>query len=184
MISSNTLRRAVKIDRVDAVQVEYSVFAKDIEGLSGTHILNTCRGFGVAIVTSSPLGRGMLTADFGTKDAFQDVRGKVMPRFQKENRNKNAEIVHKFSEFADKKGCTVPQLTLAWLMKQGNDVFPIPGTKKIKYLEQNWASLNVTLSDEEEAEIRAFSDASQIAGGLVPAQNEGMMFGDTVEESK
>ncbi|KAB5576625.1 putative aldo-keto reductase [Coniochaeta sp. 2T2.1] len=155
-VSSATLRRACKIAPVAAVQTEYSVFDRRIEGPSGTNLLATCRELGIAIVCATPLGRGLITGDFaaGQSVGEKDNRAAVMPRFQRDNREKNAELVRQFKGLADKKGCTVTQLALAWLLKQGNDIIPIPGTKRIEYLEQNWGALQVALSDEDEVEIR------------------------------
>ncbi|KAJ9150621.1 Aldo/keto reductase [Coniochaeta hoffmannii] len=184
-VSSATLRRAVKIAPVAAVQTEYSVFDRSIEGPAGTDLLATCRELGIAVVCATPLGRGILTATFASGEAVgdKDARGAVMPRFGKENREKNVPAVSQFKAVADKKGCTVAQLALAWLLKQGDDIIPIPGTKRVKYLEENWDSLRISLSDEEEAEIRALVGKLQIAGGSVPPAFEGFFFMDTKEET-
>lgn len=93
-----------------------------------------------------------------------DIRAQWVPRFKPENLEKNLKVVNQFKALADKKGCTSSQMALAWVLKQGNDVIPIPGTKRIKYLEANWASLNVHLSDEEEMEIRKIVRDSELAG--------------------
>ena len=106
-----------------------------------------------------------------------------MPRFLEANRDQNVKVVSQFEAIAEKKGCTVSQLAIAWLLKQGNDIFPIPGTKKLKYLEENWGALDVSLTDEEEAEIRAFAKTSELAGGQVPEQYAHYLFRDTKEES-
>ena len=113
----------------------------------------------------------------------KDIRQHFLPRFQKGNRDQNVQAVGQFNALADKKGCTVSQLALAWLLRQGDDIFPIPGTKRLKYLEENWAALDVSLSDAEEAEIRAFADSIEIAGGTLPAQFADHYFRDTREES-
>lgn len=188
MVSSSTLRRASKIGRVAAVQTEYSVFSRGIENSAGTELLATCRELGVAIVVATPLGRGLTTDAFTKGEAFAagdepDIRKTALPRFSKENMPTNTAIVRQFKQFADNKGCTVAQLALAWLLKRGDDIFPIPGTKRIKYLEENWAAQHICLSDEEEKEIDAFSDSVTIAGGTVPPQFESHLFKDTKEES-
>jgi aryl-alcohol dehydrogenase-like predicted oxidoreductase len=185
-VSSTTLRRACKIAPVAAVQAEYSVFERGIEGPEGTDLLATCRDLGVAIVVACPLGRGMLTTTFSSGQAVGDSKDKrpaVMPRFQESNRDTNAAIVNRFKALADKKGCTVSQLALAWLLKQGDDIIPIPGTKKLRYLEENWAALGVPLSDGEEAEIRALADEAPVAGGSVPPQFASYLYRDTKEET-
>ena len=184
-VSSATLRRAVKIAPVAAVQTEYSVFDRSIENSAGTDLLATCRELGIAVVCATPLGRGILTATYASGEAVgdKDARGAVMPRFGKENREKNVPVVAQFKAVADKKGCTVAQLALAWLLKQGEDIIPIPGTKKVKYLEENWDSLKLSLSDEEEAEIRELVGKLQIAGGSLPPAFEGFYLIDTKEET-
>lgn len=169
-----------------AVQTEYSVFTRLIEGPEGTDLLATCRELGVPLVLSSPLGRGLLTSTFSKGEALgdsNDMRPHVMPRFQEANRDNNINIVRDFKALADKKGCTVSQLALAWLLKQGNDIFPIPGTKKMKYLEENWGALGVILSDKDELEIRTFVEAADVAGGPAPPAFESYLFRDTKEES-
>ncbi|KAF6228732.1 hypothetical protein HO173_011751 [Letharia columbiana] len=148
--SSTTLRRAMTIHPIHAVQIEYSPFTLDIENASGTNLLATCRELGVATVAYSPLGRGVLTGQYKSAEDFGpgDWR-RNMPRFSAENFPKNLELVDKLSAIAKMKGCTTGQLTLAWLMEQGPDVIPIPGTKKAKYLEENLGSLRVVLSEGE-----------------------------------
>lgn len=186
-ISSATLRRASKIAHVDAVQMEYSVFTRDIEGPAGHNILPTCRELGAALVVAAPLGRGLLTSTFSKgefESAEKDARPRVMPRFVDGNREQNFNILGRFKALADKKGCTVSQLALAWTLKQGDDIIPIPGTKRIKYMEENFAALDVSLTDEEEAEIRSFGEANELAGSHTPPAFLHYIFRDTKEESK
>ncbi|KAM0476218.1 hypothetical protein ACHAPX_006635 [Trichoderma viride] len=181
-LSSRTLRRACKIAPVAAVQVEYSAFVLDIEGERGSNLLQTCRELGVAIVCFGPIGRGLLTGSVTGSESIAgtgDIRAQWVPRFQPENLDKNLKVVSQFKALADKKGCTSSQLALAWLLKQGSDVIPIPGTKRIKYLEANWASLNVHLSDEEEMEIRKIVRDSELAGFETGPSS----YADTVEEA-
>ena len=182
-VSSNTLRRAVKIAPVVAVQSDYSPFMLDVEGPAGTDLLYTCRELGVALVAAMPLGRGMLTSTFTSGEPLEDIRSQALPRFMEGNRGQNVKIVSRFKEIADKKGCTMPQLALAFLLKQGEDIVPIPGTKRIKYLEENWGSLDVHLADEEEAEIRKLVEGSEISGGVLPPQFGNHYFRDTAEEA-
>jgi aryl-alcohol dehydrogenase-like predicted oxidoreductase len=96
---------------------------------------------------------------------------------------KNVKLVNQFKALADKKGCSTSQLSIAWLLKQGDDIIPIPGTKKIKYLEDNWGALNVHLTNEEEAEIRNFAETADIAGGCIPPMFEDRKATNTKEES-
>ncbi|KAI1741122.1 putative aldo-keto reductase [Xylaria scruposa] len=185
--SATTLRRACKVAPIAAYQMDYSVFMRDVEGPTGKNLLSTCRELGVAFVAAMPLGRGMITAAFsnGTPLADEkDSRAQRMPRFQDANRDANARAVARLAAFADaKEGCTsVSQLALAWLLKQGNDVIPIPGTKRIENLETNRAAVDVVLSDEEEKKIRTLVEGVEIAGAVVPPGMEDFYYRDTKEE--
>jgi aryl-alcohol dehydrogenase-like predicted oxidoreductase len=160
---------------------------RDIEGRAGKDLLATCRELGVTVIAAMPLGRGMITAAFsnGTPLADdKDSRANRMPRFQDANRDTNARAVARLAAFADaKEDCaSVSQLALAWLLKQGNDIIPIPGTTRIKNLETNRAAVDVVLSDEEEREIRTIVEGVEIAGGVLPPGLEGFYYRDTKEE--
>lgn len=184
-ISSSTLRRACKIAHVDAVQIEYSPFDLDIEGAEGTDLLKACRELGVAVFAYSPLGRGLLTGAYTSAESVSgegDMRGSYLPRFTGANLEANAKPVGQFKALADTKGCTAAQLAIAWLLKQGNDIFPIPGTKKIKYLEENWGALNVQLTNEDEKIVRQFLENADIAGGRIGEEHKESCFVDTREE--
>lgn len=183
-MTSNNLRRAYKISPIAAVQTEYSPFDLNIESAKDTNLLATCRELGVTVVCFAPLGRGLLTTKFssgeyGTDKA--DMRPASLPRFKEKNRAANMKLVNKFKGLADKKGYTTAQLSLAWLLKQGEDIIPIPGTKTIKYLEENWGALNVHLTDEDELEIRNFVERVEIAGGNAPEGIRALI--DTKEET-
>lgn len=144
-------------------------------------LLKTCRELGVATVAYSPLGRGMLTGQYKSRKDFEegDVR-RTMPRFSDENFSKNLQLVNKLTKIAEKKGCTTGQLTLAWLMAQGEDVIPIPGTKKIKYLEENMGALDVKLTKAEDGEIReAVESAGETSGDRYPGVMQNVCFMDT-----
>lgn len=183
-MTSTTLRRAVKIGPVAAIQMEYSPFVLDVEGPESTNLLATCRELGVSIICYSPLGRGLLTTTFSNNDLAkdsQDFREMAFPRFQAHNREANVKLVKQFRAIAEKKGCTTSQLALAWLLKQGPDILPIPGTKRIKYLEENLGALEVDLSDVEEREIRDFVQKAQVQGHRNPASHTESLV-DTVEE--
>ena len=179
------MRRAVKIAPVAAIQIEYSAFSRDIEGPEGTNLLATSRELGVAVVAHSPLGHGMLTSAYssGRVVGDKDIRESFFPRFHQDNRDQNIHLTSQFTTLAAKKGCTTAQLAVAWLLKQGNNIIPIPGTKKVNYVEENWGALEVELSDEEEAEIRAFVENAEIAGGTMPNGMEDSYFPTTVEEA-
>lgn len=147
-----------------------------------TKLLETCRELGVATVCYSPLGRGMITGQYKSRDDFEEGDFRLMsPRFSEENFPKNLKLVHQLQEIANKKGCTNGQLCLAWLLKQGNDIIPIPGTKKIKYLEENLGALDVMLSDDEVAEIRKLIEATEVHGGRYPPGFMKSLFADTPE---
>ncbi|KAK6955138.1 hypothetical protein Daesc_002769 [Daldinia eschscholtzii] len=163
--SSATLRRAHAVHPITAVEVEYNPWSLEIESEDGTNLLATCRELGVAIVAYSPLGRGFLTGRYKSRDDFEpnDYR-KNFPRFSPENFPKNLELVKKFEAFAEKKGRTPSQLVLAWIMAQGEDIFPIPGTRNIKYLEQNLGAFDVKLTAEESRQIRDLIGNLQVAG--------------------
>ena len=170
-MTSAALRRAQKIHHVTAIQAEYSAFVLDIENEGGSNLLQTCCELGVAVVCYSPLGRGLLTSTF--KDgAFgsdpTDARSKVFPRLVEANRETNMKLVGQFAALAEKKGCNTSQMALAWLLKQGDDIFSIPETKKINYLEENWRALDVVSFDADEVEIRKFVESADIAGHRLP----------------
>ncbi|KAI9734710.1 MAG: hypothetical protein M1818_006697 [Claussenomyces sp. TS43310] len=178
-VSSESLRRACKVHHIDAVQIEYSPFSMDIEDPK-IALLKTCRELGVAVVAYSPLGRGFLTGQYKSRDDFEDGDfRKVSPRFSEENFPLNLKIVDRVVELAKKKGCTPGQLTLAWLLAQGDDIIPIPGTKKIKYLEENMAALDVKLTDEENRDIRAVIEKAEVQGDRYAENGMGMLLADT-----
>lgn len=154
------IRAANAVHPITALQTEYSLWTRFVE----EEILPTCRELGIGFVAYSPLGRGFLTGQIRSVDdlAADDWR-RTLPRFQRENFQKNLDLVAAVEELAEAKGCTPSQLALAWVMAQGEDIVPIPGTKRIKYLEQNVAALEVTLTPEEIAHL---SDALPIGAAV------------------
>ncbi|KAH6675174.1 aldo/keto reductase-like protein [Halenospora varia] len=178
-VSSETVRRACKVVHIDAVQIEYSPFSVDIENPQ-IGLLKTCRELGIAVVAYSPLGRGMLTGAYKSLDDFDETDfRRYAPRFSAENSEKNLKLVEGIEAIAKKKNCTAGQLTLAWLLAQGDDIFPIPGTKKVKYLEQNMGALDVKLTEAEMAEIRQLVDNFEVHGSRYPEGMGGALFADT-----
>lgn len=176
--SAETLRRACKVHHIAAVQVEYSPFSMDIEQ---NDLLKTCRELGVAVVAYSPFSRGFLTGTIKSHDDFEpDDRRRAMPRYSAENFHKNMELVHSITSIAETKGATPGQLTLAWLMAQGDDIIPIPGTTKKKNFDENMGSLKISLTKEEEAEIRKKVQATEITGDRYPKYMMGHLYVDTV----
>ncbi|ALJ00433.1 aldo/keto reductase [Rufibacter tibetensis] len=160
--SAATITKAHSVHPISALQTEYSLWSRDVED----EILPACRKLGIGFVPYSPLGRGFLTGQFKTlEDIPEDDYRRHSPRFQGENFQKNLDLVKKIEEIASKKGCTASQLALAWLLAQGEDIVPIPGTKRRKYLEENMGALQVSLSLEELEEIE-FIAPKGIAAGL------------------
>ena len=182
--SSDTLRRACAVHHVAAVQIEYSPFSLEIES-DQIGLLKTCRELGVAIVCYSPLGRGVLTGQIKSPDDFEegDFR-RMCPRFSEENFPKNLELVDTLTAMAKKKGCTPGQLTLAWILAQGDDFIPIPGTTKVKNLEENVAAAQVKLSAGEVAEIRRACEQADVAGGRYPEAFSAHLFGDSAPKKE
>jgi aryl-alcohol dehydrogenase-like predicted oxidoreductase len=156
-----TLRRAAKTHPIAALQSEYSLWSRDPED----GILETCRELGIGFVAYSPLGRGFLTGQIKRFEDFapDDFRRNV-PRFQGENFHKNIQLVNKVAEIAGQKKCTPSQLALAWVLAQGDDIVPIPGTRRTKYLEENAASLEVTLTPEDLRLIETTFPKGAVAG--------------------
>ncbi|KAF2650885.1 Aldo/keto reductase [Lophiostoma macrostomum CBS 122681] len=178
-VSEATIRRAEKVHHIDAVQLEYSPFALDIESPQ-IGILKACRELGIAVVAYSPLGRGFLTGQIKSPDDFEDGDfRKFAPRYNEQNFYKNLELVAKLQEIAKNKGCSSGQLSLAWLLAQGDDIIPIPGTKKAKYLEENVGAINVQLSSEEVKQIRAEIEKVEVSGDRYPPSFQEYSFGDT-----
>jgi aryl-alcohol dehydrogenase-like predicted oxidoreductase len=148
-----TLRRAAKIHPIAALQSEYSLWTRDVES---NGVLATCRELGVTFVAYSPLGRGFLTGAIQKLDDLDpsDWR-RTNPRFQEHALDANLKLAEVVKRIAVRKGCTPAQLALAWVLAQGRDVLPIPGTKRVKYLEDNMGALKVNLSKTELSEIDA-----------------------------
>jgi len=162
---ARTLRRAVKIHPISALQTEYSLWTRDPED----EILPTCRELGIGFVAYSPLGRGFLTGQFKRFDDLPaDDYRRSSPRFQGENFNRNLDLVRRVEEIAREKNCKPSQLALAWVLAQGEDIVPIPGTKRRKYLEENVGALNVHLSGDDLRRIDQVFPLAAAAGMRYP----------------
>lgn len=150
-VGAETLRRAHSVHPVTALQTEYSLWSRGVEA----EVLPACRELGIGFVPYSPLGRGFLTGRFQDGAEFEegDFRASL-PRFQAEAVKSNKRIADFVSQIASRKGCTPAQLSLAWLLAQGDDIVPIPGTKRIAYLRDNAAAVNVALSAADQEEIK------------------------------
>jgi aryl-alcohol dehydrogenase-like predicted oxidoreductase len=166
---ADSLRRAMKTHPISALQTEYSLWSRDVE----KQILPVCRELGIGFVPYSPLGRGFLCGELKSfSDLPEDDARRSQPRFQGENFQKNLDLVAKLGQIAKSKGCTTSQLALAWVYAQGDDIVPIPGTKRRKYLEENVAALGIRLSKQELEELENVFPAGAAAGDRYPA---GMM---------
>ncbi len=160
-VNSQTLRKAHKIHPISAVQSEYSLWTRDPE----VDIFKTCRELGIAFVPFSPLGRGFLTGQMKqASELSENDNRRNFPRFQEENFKKNMLIVERLKDMASQKKCTAAQLALAWVLAQGQDIIPIPGTKRRKYLEENIASLDVHLDEQDLQQIETIIPRDIIHG--------------------
>ena len=158
---TDTIRRAHKEHPISALQTEYSLWSRDVED----EILPVCRELGIGFVPYSPLGRGFLTGQIKKfEDLAEDDYRRFSPRFQGENFQKNLDLVRKIEDLAAQKGCRPSQLALAWLLARGEDIVPIPGTKRRKYLEENVGALDVSLTREELQQIDAMAPQGVAAG--------------------
>jgi aryl-alcohol dehydrogenase-like predicted oxidoreductase len=166
--SPKTLRRAARVHPIAALQTEYSLWTRDPED----EIIPTCRELGVGFVAYSPLGRGFLTGKLKQADLGADDYRRLTPRFQGENFDRNVELVARVEAMAKEKNCKPAQLALAWVLAQGDDIVPIPGTKHRSYLEENVAALVVKLSNDDLARLDELMPQGAAAG---PRYSEEMM---------
>jgi aryl-alcohol dehydrogenase-like predicted oxidoreductase len=164
-VNEDTLRKAHAVHPVTALQTEYSLWTREPED----GILQACKEMGIGFVAYSPLGRGFLTGQIKKFEDFEpDDYRRFSPRFQGENFDKNLQLVKKIEELANSKGCTTAQLALAWVLAQGDHIFPIPGTKHIKYLEENAGALTIQLTTKDLEEINAIAPKGAAAGLRYP----------------
>lgn len=164
-VAPSTLRRAHRVHPISAVQSEYSLWSRDPED----GVLAACRELGVGFVAYSPLGRGFLTGQIRRfEDLAPDDFRRNQPRFQGENFERNLELVRAVQMLAAERGCTPAQLALAWVLAQGEDLVPIPGTKRVKYLEENLGALQVSLAPSDLARLEAVLPKGGAAGDRYP----------------
>jgi aryl-alcohol dehydrogenase-like predicted oxidoreductase len=164
--SPDTLRRAMKIHPITALQTEYSLWTRDPES---NGVLATCRELAIGFVAYSPLGRGFLTGQFQRYEDFAaDDYRRNSPRFQGDNFQKNLDLVREVNRLAVEKGCKASQLALAWVMAQGNDIVPIPGTKRRRYLEENAEAAEIKLSNQDLARLDEAFPMDAAAGQRYP----------------
>lgn len=160
-----TIRKAAAVHPISALQTEYSLWSRDVED----EILPLCRELGIGFVPYSPLGRGFLTGQIKSfEDLAEDDYRRNSPRFQGENFQKNLDLVAKIEEMSEEKGCRPAQLALAWLLAQGEDIVPIPGTKRIKYLDENIGALEVELSEQDLEQINELAPKGAASGDRYP----------------
>ena len=162
-----TLRRAYAVHPISALQTEYSLWSREPED----EIIPTCRALGIGFIPYSPLGRGFLTGAYKSIADFRsDDYRRTSPRFQGENFEKNLELVRHIQALAAEKGCTPSQLALAWVLARGDDIVPIPGTKRRQYLEENIGAINVTLTPQDLARIDEIAPKGAAAGDRYSAE--------------
>ncbi|MFI2647101.1 aldo/keto reductase [Micromonospora fulviviridis] len=160
-VSPATLRAAHAVHPVAAVQMEYSLFTRDVED----EMLATCRELGVSLVAYSPVGRGLLTGAITSREQLADDDWRrTVPRFADGNLDANVRLTGAVREVAAEVGCTPAQAALAWLLAQGEDILPIPGTRRVRYLTENAAAADLRLSPEQQARLRAAVPAGSVAG--------------------
>ncbi|MDQ6530968.1 aldo/keto reductase [Flavobacterium sp. LHD-85] len=158
-----SIEKAAAVHPITALQIEYSLWTREIEA----EILPTIRKLGIGLVAYAPLSRGFLSGEFKNPEDLKDNRIH-MPRYQGENFYKNLELVEKIKTLASEKGCTASQLAIAWVLAQGEDIITIPGTKRIKYLEENIAAENVQLTKEDLESIEAIMPVGIVSGNRYP----------------
>jgi aryl-alcohol dehydrogenase-like predicted oxidoreductase len=165
--SPATIRRAHAVHPITALQTEYSLWSREPED----EILETVRELGIAFVAYSPLGRGFLTGQIKRYEDFaEDDYRRLSPRFQGDNFARNLKLVKRVEAIAKEKGCTPAQLTLAWVLAQGEDVIPIPGTKRRSYLEDNAAAVNLTLTAQELRRLEEVAPRGAASGSRYPEE--------------
>lgn len=162
-----TIHRAMRVHPIAALQTEYSLWTRDVE----TEVLPACRELGIGFVAYSPLGRGFLSGKIRShEDLAPDDWRRNNPRFQEQNIPQNLKMVEGIERIARKKNCTASQIALSWVLSRGQDVVPIPGTKRLNYLEENSAADNIRLNEDELRELDALTGPGAVAGTRYPEQ--------------
>jgi len=178
--SARTLRRAHKVHPIAACQLEYSMFTLDIER-SEVGLKEACEELGVAIVAYSPLSKGLLTGELKSRSDLKEGDFRlILPRFSEENFSKNLDVVNLVAEIAQKKGCASGQLALAWLLRQGENVIPLFGSRQWKHIEENLGALYVVLTEEEVTKIREAVLRADVRGERYPPALLAMSYLDTI----
>tara|TARA_A100001037_G_scaffold291363_1_gene305378 strand:+ start:522 stop:1505 length:984 start_codon:yes stop_codon:yes gene_type:complete len=164
-VKPETLRRAHATYPITVLQSEYSLWTRDPEG----ELLDTCRELGISLIAYSPLGRGFLTGAIKSQtDLYDDDRRTIFPRFSEENLNRNQTLLDTIREIASAKGCTPGQITLAWVLAQGDDIVPIPGTRRVAHIEENVGAADVQLGESDLAALDQAFPKDAASGDRVP----------------
>lgn len=167
-VTASTLRRAHAVHPISALQIEYSPFALDIESPQ-LDVLRTCRELGISVVAYSPIGRGLLTGQIQSfADIPEDDFRRMLPKYLPENFPKIVELVQGLEKVAQAHRATPGQVAIAWLLAQGPEIIPIPGTKSTRRMDENVASALVQLSEQEMGEIRELVERTEIVGARYP----------------
>ncbi|KAJ5580685.1 aldo/keto reductase [Penicillium hetheringtonii] len=178
-VSAATLRRAHAVHPISALQVEYSPFALDIES-PNSDVLDTCRELGIAIVAYSPIGRGILTGQIKSmSDLAEDDFRRYLPKYSEEHFPKIQELVEGLKDVAKAHNCSSTQVSIAWLLAQGSDIIPIPGTRTTARMDENNASAQIQLSSEEVQKIRELIKRTEVPGSRYPEMMMQNIFADT-----
>lgn len=177
-VSAATLRRACKVHPIAAHQIEYNPFTLEVE----SDVLPAARELGVTTVAYSPIGRGFLTGQIKSLDDLPEMGfHRNTPKYSRENFAKIMTLVSKFEEVAKAHGKSPAQISIAWLLAQGDDIIPIPGTRGKKYLDENTSASEIKLSDEEVKALREAADATVLPGARYPEAWAGVLDGNTPE---
>ncbi|KAF8754762.1 aldo kereductase [Rhizoctonia solani] len=178
--SPATLRRAHKVHPIAAIQVEYSPFERSIEKQG--HLLETARELGIAIVAYSPLGKGLITGQITSHSEFSDSDlRKQIPKYSQENFPKILKLVDAFKQIGKAHNATSGQVALAYLLEQGDDIIPIPGSQRIEYIEENIGAGQIKLTTEEIQTLRKLVDETEVIGAQYPPVFQAMLYADTPE---
>ncbi|KAE9372427.1 aldo-keto reductase, putative [Stipitochalara longipes BDJ] len=181
--SARSLRRANKVHPIAAIEMEFSPFALEIED-PAIGVLEAARECGTSIVAYAPLGKGFLTGTIKSRDDFPegDTRKTMFPRFSEENFQGNLTLVEELTKLAEEKGVKTSQLVIAWILAQGNDFIPLPGTKHVKYLVENAEAINIVLSKQDDERIRnVIESVGGTKGARYPEASLSSLFGNSPE---
>jgi len=172
-VSANTIRRAVKVHPVATVEIEYSIWATEAKD---NGVLAACKDLGIAVIAYSPLGRGILTGSWKTKeDAPQWLRARF-PRFSDENFEHNMKFVHFLQDIANRKGVTPGQVAIKWVLTVDDHIIPIPGASAVERVQENMGAADVELTQEELDDINKFVETADVKGGRYASQQEALLF--------